>query len=64
MNEDESLLLAGTTGGNIIKWNLNCVRPPNKKIEFDRKAIDQECTRLVTVESGRSLLVKDLFYHR
>jgi len=32
MNEDESILVAGTTGGNIVKWNLNCVRPPNKTI--------------------------------
>ena len=64
INEEEGILICGTSGGNIIKWNLNCVRAPAKKIEFDRKAIDQECTRIVTVESGRSLLIKDLFYHR
>jgi WD40 repeat protein len=49
MNEDETLLLTGTKGGNIVKWNLNCVRPPAKKVDFDRKAIDQECTQIVTV---------------
>lgn len=64
LNEDDSLLVTGTDSGNILKWNLNCVKPPTKKIEFDRKAIDQECTRVVTVESGRSLLIKDLFYHK
>ena len=64
MDGDESLLIAGTKGGNIIKWNLNCVKPAIKKVEFDRKAIDQECTKIVTVENSRSLLIKDLFYHK
>jgi len=31
-NEDESLLYVATNLGNIIKWNLNCVQPPRKKI--------------------------------
>lgn len=41
INEDESLLIVGTDFGNVMKWNLNCVKPPTKKIEFDRKAINQ-----------------------
>jgi hypothetical protein len=48
----------------VLKWNLNCVQPLGKKVEFDRKAIDVDCSRVVTVESGRSLLVRDLLYHR
>ena len=63
-NGDDSLLVAGTQGGNVIKWNLNCVKPPSKKIEFDRTAIDGDCSRIVSVEGGRTLLLKDLFYHR
>jgi WD40 repeat protein len=41
INEDESLLVVGTNTGNVMKWNLDCVKPPTKKIEFDRKTIDQ-----------------------
>ena len=43
------MLYAGTRGGNLLKWNLNSVRPAPKQIEFDRKAIDPHCTRIVTV---------------
>jgi hypothetical protein len=31
-NSDESLLYVGTNMGNIIKWNLNVVQPPRKRI--------------------------------
>lgn len=64
LNEDESLLYVGSSEGNVLKWNLNSVQPAGKKVEFDRKAIDVDCSRVVTVESGRSLLIRDLLYHR
>jgi hypothetical protein len=54
----------GTNLGNVLKWNLNCVKPPRKKIEFDRKAINQDSSQLVTIENGKCLLIKDLFYHK
>lgn len=48
-NEDDSLLYVGCNDGNTLIWNLNCVKPTGKKIEFDRKAIDVDCTKIVTV---------------
>ena len=32
LNEDQSLLYVGTTEGNVLKWNLNCVRAAGKKV--------------------------------
>lgn len=64
LNEDDSLLYVGCNGGNLLKWNLNCLRPIGKKVEFDRKAIDADCSRVATVEGGRCLLIRDLLYHR
>lgn len=64
LNEDESLLYVGSSQGNVLKWNLNSVHPVGKKVEFDRKAMDADCSRVVTVESGRSLVIRDLLYHR
>lgn len=49
LNHDETLLYSATNMGNILKWNLNCVRPKTKKIDFFRKAIDRDCSKIVTV---------------
>ena len=63
LNHDETLLYSATNQGNILKWNLNFVRPKSKKIEFNRKAIDSDCSKMAIVESSRLLNIRDLIYH-
>ena len=44
-----ALLYVGSKDGNVLKWNLNSVKPAGKQIEFDRKAIDINCTKIITI---------------
>ena len=48
-NGDESLLYVGTNAGNVLVWNLNSIRPAPAKVNFDRVAVDSECSTLVSV---------------
>lgn len=56
-------MYVATKQGNVIGWNLNTLKPKKDKVIFGRLAFDDDGNKLVQIESGKELLIRDLHYH-